>query len=126
MPDVEMKPAEDKSKASDKDKEPEKEKEPAPVPPTPVQEIKANIALIERAVTTLEPRFTHRVLRSLSSLRKKLDDQILRDAIQEVYPKGARNRLASLRDLTFRKIRRRRAHYYHGYRMHQLQRQQWT
>ena len=55
---------------------------------SPVAEIKANATLIERAVATLEPRFTHRVLRSLTALRKKVDDKTLRDAVAEVYPKG--------------------------------------
>jgi 26S proteasome regulatory subunit N3 len=98
MADVEMKPADDKKKTGDKqeDEKPEEKKEP---PPTPVQEIKTNVALIERAVSTLEPRFTHRVLRSLTSLRKKLDDLILRDAVQENYPKGRHPRSPFSRDL---------------------------
>ncbi|PIL25043.1 hypothetical protein GSI_12931 [Ganoderma sinense ZZ0214-1] len=80
MADVEMKPVDDK-----KEDEKPTESEKKPVPLTPVAEIKANVALIERAVSTLEPRFTHRVLRSLAQLRKKLDDKVLQDAVQEVY-----------------------------------------
>ena len=83
MADVEMKPA-DTTQVRPEDKE---VKEPTP-PPTPAAEIKSNIALIEKAVWSLEPRFTHRVLRSFTSLRKKLDDTVLREAIQEVYPTG--------------------------------------
>lgn len=60
---------------------------PAP-PPTPLAVIKSNIQLVERAVSTLEPRFTHRVLRSLNSLRKKLNANVLKDAAAEIYPKG--------------------------------------
>ncbi|KIJ55459.1 hypothetical protein M422DRAFT_57875 [Sphaerobolus stellatus SS14] len=56
-------------------------------PLTPVEEIKSNIALIGRAVTTLEPRFTHKVLRSLTNLRRKVDERVLRDVIGEVYAK---------------------------------------
>ena len=82
MTDVEMKPAEEKKE----EKPTEEEKKPVPL--TPVAEIKANVALIERAVATLEPRFTHRVLRSLTHLRKRLDDTVLRDAINEVYTTG--------------------------------------
>ena len=85
MADVEMKPA-DTTQAKPEDKD---AKEPAP-PPTPAAEIKSNIALIEKAVWSLEPRFTHRVLRSFTALRKKLDDAVLREAIQEVYPAGIR------------------------------------
>ncbi|TFK26631.1 diphenol oxidase-A2 [Coprinopsis marcescibilis] len=83
MADVEMKPAEDKTKTDDKKEE---EVKPTP-PPTPVAEIKANAALLERAVTSLEPRFTHRVLRTLTSLRKKLDSKVLTDAVEEIYHK---------------------------------------
>ncbi|KII87567.1 hypothetical protein PLICRDRAFT_54649 [Plicaturopsis crispa FD-325 SS-3] len=79
MADVEMKPTNDKKE--------EKVEETTPSPPSPVAEIKSNVALIERAVSTLEPRFTHRVLRALTALRKKIDDKILRDAIEEVYVK---------------------------------------
>ena len=64
------------------------EEEKKPVPLSPVAEIKANVVLIERAVSTLEPRFAHRVLRSLSHLRKKLDDKVLQEAVQEVYTTG--------------------------------------
>ncbi|KAI0631096.1 diphenol oxidase-A2 [Trametes polyzona] len=79
MTDVEMKPADQK-----KEEKPVEEEKKA-VPLTPAAEIKANIALIERAVATLEPRFTHRVLRSLTHLRKRLDDRVLREAIGETY-----------------------------------------
>lgn len=61
---------------------------PAP-PPTPFAEIKNNAALIERAVSTLEPRFTHRVLRSLTQLRKRLDANVLKEATTALYPKGS-------------------------------------
>lgn len=82
MPDVEMKPADSKTK-----KDEEKKEEPK-VPPSPVIEIKSNIALIDRAVSTLEPRFTHRVLRTLTALRKRIDSEVLRNAIDELYLKG--------------------------------------
>ncbi len=67
----------------------EVKEEPKKVPPSPVSEIKSNVALIERAVATLEPRFTHRVLRSLTTLRKKLDNKVLRDAIEDIFPSGS-------------------------------------
>ena len=86
MADVEMKPADS---TQDKSEDKTDAKEPTP-PPTPAAEIKANIALIEKAVWSLEPRFTHRVLRSFTTLRKKLDDAVLQEAIQEVYPSGIR------------------------------------
>lgn len=82
MADVEMK-ADDTSKTETT----EEKKEVTPAP-TPVAEIKTNASLIERAVATLEPRFTHRVLRTLTALRKRLDEKVLRDAVAELYPKG--------------------------------------
>ncbi|KAG9028019.1 26S proteasome non-ATPase regulatory subunit [Tulasnella sp. JGI-2019a] len=60
---------------------------PPPPPPTPSAEIKSNIQLIERAVSTLEPRFTARVLRSLTTLRKKLNGTILTEAVNAAYSK---------------------------------------
>ena len=89
--DIEMSTTTDDKKADDKKKSKEEESAPAPAPvppPTPVAIIKTNIALIERAVTTLEPRFTHRVLRNLAGLRKRIDDKVLRDAIKDVYGNG--------------------------------------
>ncbi|VDC02726.1 unnamed protein product [Peniophora sp. CBMAI 1063] len=90
MPDVEMK-ADDASKTETA----EEKKEVTPAL-TPVAEIKANASLIERAVATLEPRFTHRVLRTLTALRKRLDDKALKDAVTEVYPKESATKSALL------------------------------
>ncbi|KAG5337244.1 putative 26S proteasome regulatory subunit rpn3 [Termitomyces sp. T112] len=87
MPGVEMKGTETKVKDDTKKEEEGTEESPKPVPLTPVAEIKANIALIERAVSTLEPRFTHRVLRALTALRKRIDASVLRTAIEQVYIK---------------------------------------
>lgn len=91
MPDVEMKPAgkeEKKEDEKDKGKEKKEEEEVKKEPLTPLAEIKGNFVLIDRAVSTLEPRFTQRVLRTLTTLVKKLDDTILRDAIEQGFPKG--------------------------------------
>jgi 26S proteasome regulatory subunit N3 len=79
MADVEMKPKE--SKKDDDQKESNKT-------PTPLVEIKSNVALIDKAVSTLEPRFTHRVLRSLTALRKRTDAAVLKNAVEEIYSKG--------------------------------------
>ncbi|GAO48171.1 hypothetical protein G7K_2351-t1 [Saitoella complicata NRRL Y-17804] len=53
-----------------------------------VADIKQNLALVEKAVSSLEPRLTLRALRNLSSLRKRLNADILAQAVQEVYPSG--------------------------------------
>ncbi|KAF8637878.1 hypothetical protein AX17_002501 [Amanita inopinata Kibby_2008] len=78
MTDIDMKLAEDKFKQDDL-------KEEKTTPMTPLQEVKTNVALIDRAVATFEPRFAHRVLRTLTALRKKLDATTIRNAIEEVY-----------------------------------------
>ncbi|KAF5330193.1 hypothetical protein D9611_010530 [Ephemerocybe angulata] len=83
MADIEMKAGDDKPK----DTKEEPKEEPKPEPLTPSEEIKANAAQIERAVSSLEPRFTHRVLRSLTALRKRIDDSALQTAIDGIYPK---------------------------------------
>lgn len=89
MADVEMKSTDDKTKGKkEEDKKEESKEQPKPEPPTPAAEIKSNAAQIERAVSTLEPRFTHRVLRSLTALRKRIDDAALRTAIDGIYAKG--------------------------------------
>ena len=82
--DVEMKPMDGKTDDSKKEEEKKDEKPPL----TPAQEIKANVVLIERAVSLLEPRFTHRVLRGLTSLRRRINPQILREAVEEIYSNG--------------------------------------
>ncbi|KAF9445730.1 diphenol oxidase-A2 [Macrolepiota fuliginosa MF-IS2] len=79
----------------DEEKKTEESKTPPP-PPTPLAEIKSNIALIDRAVSTLEPRFTHRVLRSLTALRRRTDAVVLRNAIDEIYPKDSTTRKSLL------------------------------
>jgi 26S proteasome regulatory subunit N3 len=89
MPDVEMAKAIDKKEDKKDEKKDDKKPEPKPEPPTPTQEIKANIALIDRAINDLETRFTHRVLRSLTALRKRINDKVLRDAIEENYPRDS-------------------------------------
>ncbi|KAL8634946.1 MAG: hypothetical protein Q9228_007513 [Teloschistes exilis] len=49
-------------------------------------DIKANYSLLERAVTHFDARFTLRVLRSISSVRKSLSSDLLAQIINETYP----------------------------------------
>lgn len=51
-------------------------------------EILNSIQLIGRAVATIEPRFTARVLRTLTGLRKKLTRPALKAAIERAFPRG--------------------------------------
>jgi 26S proteasome regulatory subunit N3 len=51
-------------------------------------EIKQNLTLINRAVHNLEPRFTARVLRTLTGLRKKLYREALQEVVNDLYPKS--------------------------------------
>ncbi|EKV16602.1 Proteasome regulatory particle subunit (RpnC), putative [Penicillium digitatum] len=50
-----------------------------------IQDIKSNFTLLERAVAHFDPRFTLRVLRSISSMRKHLTPEVLTEVIVETY-----------------------------------------
>jgi 26S proteasome regulatory subunit N3 len=58
-------------------------------------EIKQNLTLINRAVHNLEPRFTARVLRTLTGLRKKLYREALQEVVNDVYPKSQSSPLSN-------------------------------
>jgi len=47
--------------------------------------IKANFALLERAVTQFDPRFTLRVLRSVPAIRKQLSADVIAEVIIDAY-----------------------------------------
>ncbi|KAL8703879.1 MAG: hypothetical protein Q9201_002930 [Fulgogasparrea decipioides] len=49
-------------------------------------DIKANYALLERAVTHFDARFTLRVLRSISAVRKHLSSDLLAQIVIETFP----------------------------------------
>ena len=49
-------------------------------------DIKGNYGLLERAVALFDARFSLRVLRSISSIRKRLTPEILAQVITETYP----------------------------------------
>ena len=51
-------------------------------------DIKANFALLEQAVNQFDARFTLRVLRSISSVRKQLTPEVLTKVITETYTTG--------------------------------------
>ena len=51
-------------------------------------DIKSNFTLLERAVTHFDPRFTLRVLRSISSMRKHLSASLLAQVIVETYQRS--------------------------------------
>ncbi|RAH43357.1 proteasome regulatory particle lid subunit RPN3 [Aspergillus brunneoviolaceus CBS 621.78] len=51
-----------------------------------LQDIKSNFTLLERAVSHFDPRFTLRVLRSISSMRKHITPDVLAEVIVENYP----------------------------------------
>lgn len=84
----EMSATKDSTPAATKETAKTEVQKPAPPPATPSTEIKNNAVLIERAVSTLEPRFTHRVLKSLTTLRKRLNGVYLKEAITALYPAG--------------------------------------
>ena len=105
MADVDMKPVEEKDKKVDEKTEAEEKKEQKKPPPTVPEEIKANAALIERAVSTLEPRFTLRVLRTLTALRKRLNNRNIVEAVEGVYP-PSRSLLPMMRGLSLMVLQR--------------------
>ena len=49
-------------------------------------DIKGNFALLERAVSHFDPRFTLRVLRNISSIRKQLTADVLANVVNDSYP----------------------------------------
>lgn len=51
-------------------------------------EIKRNFVLLERAVETIESRFTTRVLRTLPSIRRRLTSDILAQVISDYFGPG--------------------------------------
>src|SRR5271170_4174701 len=53
--------------------------------PVNVLVIQQNLQLLERAVSTSDPRFTYRVLKT-SNLRKRLSPQVLVQAVRQFYP----------------------------------------
>ncbi|KAI2786630.1 putative 26S proteasome regulatory subunit rpn3 [Penicillium oxalicum] len=50
-----------------------------------IQDIKTNFTLLERAVAHFDPRFTLRVLRSISSMRKHITPEVLSQVIVQTY-----------------------------------------
>lgn len=56
---------------------------------TAVQEIREHVKQIDKAVSSKEPRFILRVLRTLPNTRKKLNANVLRTLANHLYPAGA-------------------------------------
>ncbi|KAI0090345.1 PCI domain-containing protein [Irpex rosettiformis] len=92
MADVEMKPIDESKKEEKTEEKTDSKEEPKKQPPSVPEEIKTNVALIERAVSTFEPRFTLRVLRTLAALRKRLNDKVLAEAVELVYPPNSQTK----------------------------------
>ncbi|KKY15032.1 putative 26s proteasome non-atpase regulatory subunit 3 [Phaeomoniella chlamydospora] len=53
-----------------------------------VSDIKANFVLLERAVSQFDPRFTLRVLRNISSVRKHLTSAVIANVVNDTYPQS--------------------------------------
>ncbi|WWD17477.1 hypothetical protein CI109_101918 [Kwoniella shandongensis] len=81
-------------KVAEEEKKTEEEEVEKPVIEVPVlsveDEILNNITLIGRAVTSIEPRFTIRVLRTLTTLRKRLTKEVLKSVLDQAFPKGSK------------------------------------
>lgn len=77
--------------------------EPAEKPAVPVDpdqstfdDLKENFKLIEKYVATKEPRFVLRVLRSLLSVRKRLNARVLRKSLSGFHPNNSASKDALL------------------------------
>jgi 26S proteasome regulatory subunit N3 len=53
-------------------------------------EVLHNITVIGRAVSTMEPRFTTRVMRTLTATRKKLNKEAMKNILNQAFPKGCK------------------------------------
>ena len=62
-------------------------------------EIKNNYILLERAVAQFDARFSLRVLRSISSIRKRISPEILAQVITETYPSTSSTAQALLKSI---------------------------
>jgi 26S proteasome regulatory subunit N3 len=58
---------------------------------TIVQEIREHVKQIDKAVSSKEPRFILRVLRSLPNTRRKLTAVVLRSLANQIYPAAERD-----------------------------------
>lgn len=56
---------------------------------TAVQELREHVKQIDKAVSSKEPRFILRVLRSLPNTRRKLNGNVLRTLANHIYPSGS-------------------------------------
>lgn len=63
-----------------------------------ILEIREHARQIEKAVTSKEPRFILRVLRTLPSTRRKLNGTVLRGLINQIYPANERDLLSAYVD----------------------------
>ena len=59
-------------------------------------DIREQLKSIERGVTQKEPRFINRAVRSLQSLRKKANDNVLRKLLMTYYPPSKRAQHCSI------------------------------
>ncbi len=58
------------------------------MPRTHTPDVREQVRLIEKGVAQKEPRFINRALRSLTSLRKKTNNSVLRRLVMTYYPTG--------------------------------------
>ncbi|CAG8689209.1 10895_t:CDS:2, partial [Racocetra fulgida] len=61
-----------------------------------LSDLRQNFTLLERAVSTIESRFTTRVLRTTASIRKRLTADLLAQAIRDIYPKDSTDKVRLL------------------------------
>eukprot|EP01135_Chromosphaera_perkinsii_P010908 Nk52_evm1s2276 gene=Nk52_evmTU1s2276 len=83
-------------KGDNKEKEEKKELTPEEIDLQTVNDIKQNVGYLIKAVSTREARFVSRVLRTISTLRKKLNANVLKQALASFVPANSEQLLASV------------------------------
>lgn len=63
-----------------------KDKATEAAPPSVQADIQHNLTLVRSAVSILEPRLVTKVLRTLGSIRKRLDAAALKEVIEAAFP----------------------------------------
>ncbi|ORX36849.1 putative 26S proteasome regulatory subunit [Kockovaella imperatae] len=71
---------------------------------TPEDEVLHHLTLIARGVTNMEPRFVIRVLRTLTTTRKKTSKKVLRTVLEKAYPSGSKTGQSLIASAVFQSL----------------------
>eukprot|EP00164_Ancoracysta_twista_P000649 GFYU01000861.1.p1 GENE.GFYU01000861.1~~GFYU01000861.1.p1 ORF type:complete len:517 (-),score=178.09 GFYU01000861.1:47-1552(-) len=93
--DVEMKDAPVEGDKKDENKEETKEPVPEKVK-TISEELAFHVALLQKAVSMKETRYLHTILRSFTTVRRRINKQVLTNTIKSCFPEAAAKRATLL------------------------------